>query len=156
MEGAMYREGGDQSGFSYLPGKIPDNIPDNRAPEKPEKPTVGQTPGDATALGATPPMELRVALAPREFDPQHTLPASLDVTRGPHAGRKSPWRRFAPLLAGTAVLIAASSYGWHYWTTGRFEESTDDAYVEADATIIAPKVAGYLILAKCWSPTISR
>jgi membrane fusion protein (multidrug efflux system) len=45
------------------------------------------------------------------------------------------------LLAGTAL---AGSYGHDYWTTGRYLESTDDAYVKADTTIIAPKVAGYI------------
>ncbi|WP_163364827.1 biotin/lipoyl-binding protein, partial [Escherichia coli] len=32
----------------------------------------------------------------------------------------------------------------HYWTVGRFQESTDDAYVKADSTIVAPKVSGYV------------
>ena len=45
------------------------------------------------------------------------------------------------LLAGTDV---AGSYGHAYWTTGRFLQSTDDAYVKADYTTIAPKVAGYI------------
>ena len=50
------------------------------------------------------------------------------------------------LLAGVAVagLAGASFYGWDYWTTGRFLVSTDDAYVRADNTTIAPKVSGYL------------
>lgn len=50
------------------------------------------------------------------------------------------------LLAGAAMVViaGASDYGWYYWTTGRFEVSTDDAYVKADSTIIAPKVGGYL------------
>ena len=50
------------------------------------------------------------------------------------------------LLAGAAIvaIVGASDYGWYYWTTGRFEVSTDDAYVRADSTIIAPKVGGYL------------
>jgi membrane fusion protein (multidrug efflux system) len=50
------------------------------------------------------------------------------------------------LLVGAAMaaFAGASDYGWHYWTTGRFEVSTDDAYVRADSTIIAPKVGGYL------------
>ena len=51
------------------------------------------------------------------------------------------------LLAGAAAIVAiagASDYGWYYWTTGRFEVSTDDAYVKADSTIIARKVGGYL------------
>jgi membrane fusion protein (multidrug efflux system) len=50
------------------------------------------------------------------------------------------------LLAGAAVaaLAGASWYGFDYWTTGRFLVSTDDAYVRADNTTIAPKVSGYL------------
>jgi membrane fusion protein (multidrug efflux system) len=50
------------------------------------------------------------------------------------------------LLAGAAIvaIAGAADYGWHYWTRGRFEVSTDDAYVKADSTIIAPKVGGYL------------
>ena len=46
------------------------------------------------------------------------------------------------------VLLAGAAYGVYfgheYWTTGRFIESTDDAYVKADYTTIAPKVAGYI------------
>ena len=43
-----------------------------------------------------------------------------------------------------ALLATASWYGWDYWTVGRFLVSTDDAYVKADNTTIAPKVSGYL------------
>jgi membrane fusion protein (multidrug efflux system) len=45
------------------------------------------------------------------------------------------------LLAGTAV---AADFGYHYWTAGRFMVSTDDAYVKADFTTVAPKVSGYI------------
>jgi membrane fusion protein (multidrug efflux system) len=58
--------------------------------------------------------------------------------------RRRPVRRAAlvvALLAGTAL---AGYYGHDYWTTGRFQVSTDDAYVKADSTAIAPKVPGYL------------
>lgn len=50
------------------------------------------------------------------------------------------------LLAGVAALTlaGASWYGYDYWTVGRFLVSTDDAYVKADNTTIAPKVSGYL------------
>lgn len=46
--------------------------------------------------------------------------------------------------AAAALLAAASWYGWDYWTVGRFTVSTDDAYVKADNTTIAPKISGYL------------
>lgn len=47
----------------------------------------------------------------------------------------------AALLAGVAF---SADFGYRYWTVGRFIESTDDAYVKADYTTVAPKVAGYI------------
>jgi membrane fusion protein, multidrug efflux system len=46
--------------------------------------------------------------------------------------------------AAIAVLAGAAWYGWDYWTIGQYLVSTDDAYVQADNTTIAPKVSGYL------------
>ncbi|MBB3399125.1 MULTISPECIES: HlyD family secretion protein [unclassified Rhizobium] len=43
-----------------------------------------------------------------------------------------------------AVIAGAAYYGHNYWTVGRFEVSTDDAYIKADNSAIAPKIAGYL------------
>jgi membrane fusion protein (multidrug efflux system) len=53
-------------------------------------------------------------------------------------------RRFAP--AGLVLLIAAgaAAYGHHWWTVGRFIESTDDAYVGGEVTVIAPKASGLI------------
>ncbi|WP_028134279.1 HlyD family secretion protein [Bradyrhizobium japonicum] len=45
------------------------------------------------------------------------------------------------LAIGVAV---AGDFGYDYLKTGRYLESTDDAYVKADSTIIAPKVSGYI------------
>ena len=33
---------------------------------------------------------------------------------------------------------------WHWWTAWRFQQSTDDAYIQSDITVISPKVEGYL------------
>src|ERR1700722_11580810 len=41
-------------------------------------------------------------------------------------------------------LAAAAEYGTEYWRTGRFMVDTDDAYVAADNTLIAPRVSGYI------------
>jgi membrane fusion protein (multidrug efflux system) len=46
--------------------------------------------------------------------------------------------------AGVVVAIAAIAYGHRWWTVGRFIETTDDAYVGGDVTVIAPKVAGFI------------
>src|SRR5436305_5070498 len=43
-------------------------------------------------------------------------------------------------LAGAAI----ADFGYGYFTTGRYLETTDDAYVKADSTIISPKVSGYI------------
>ncbi len=45
------------------------------------------------------------------------------------------------LLVLAAVLIG---YGFYWWMTGRFIESTDDAYLRADSVTASPKVSGYV------------
>jgi membrane fusion protein (multidrug efflux system) len=52
--------------------------------------------------------------------------------------------RHALWAGGFALLVAALLWGEHYWTLGRFMESTNDAYVKADSTTVAPKVSGYV------------
>jgi membrane fusion protein (multidrug efflux system) len=49
-------------------------------------------------------------------------------------------------LAGAALLagLAVAWYGHDWWTVGRFIESTDDAYIGGEVTVIAPKVAGFI------------
>jgi len=51
----------------------------------------------------------------------------------------------AALAAGlVAALGAGAWWGYGYWTVGRFQESTDDAYLKADYTTVAPRVSGYI------------
>ena len=60
--------------------------------------------------------------------------------------RIARWSRKRLALAGAALLLAAGGgwYGYDWWTVGRFIESTEDAYVGGDVTVIAPKVAGFI------------
>jgi membrane fusion protein (multidrug efflux system) len=53
-------------------------------------------------------------------------------------------RRAALALAVALGVAGAADLGYGYLTTGRYLVSTDDAYVKADSTIIAPKVSGYI------------
>lgn len=53
-------------------------------------------------------------------------------------------RRTAMAFAGALAVAATAAFGHYYLTTGRYLETTDDAYVKADSTIIAPKVSGYI------------
>ncbi len=53
-------------------------------------------------------------------------------------------KRAALALAVVLGVAAAADFGHYYLTAGRYLETTDDAYVKADSTIIAPKVSGYI------------
>jgi membrane fusion protein, multidrug efflux system len=66
------------------------------------------------------------------------------ATAAPAATRKLNLRKLLSTGAALAVLAASGWYGWDYWTVGQYQVSTDDAYVRADSTTIAPKVGGYL------------
>jgi membrane fusion protein (multidrug efflux system) len=50
------------------------------------------------------------------------------------------------LLTGAALLIllAGAAYGGRWLLVGRFLENTDNAYLQADNAVVAPKVAGYV------------
>jgi len=54
--------------------------------------------------------------------------------------------RKALIISGAALIAAAAlaTFGHHWWTVGRFMESTDDAYIGGDITVIAPKVSGFI------------
>jgi membrane fusion protein, multidrug efflux system len=46
--------------------------------------------------------------------------------------------------AGIVVAIAAVLALVYWWFVGRFIQSTDDAYLQADSVTVAPKVSGYV------------
>ncbi|MCE4223254.1 HlyD family secretion protein [Methylobacterium sp. C25] len=73
-----------------------------------------------------------------------TLPAtSPAAAQAPVTPRKS--RKKLVLLAILAAALGGGGYeGWQWWTLGRFFVSTDDAYVQADISVLAAKVSGYL------------
>jgi membrane fusion protein (multidrug efflux system) len=72
-------------------------------------------------------------------------PTAFVAAAAPAAVRKFNFRKLLSTGAALAVLAGATWYGWDYWTVGQYLVSTDDAYVRADSTTIAPKVAGYLL-----------
>lgn len=53
-------------------------------------------------------------------------------------------KRLLLAVAGLIALALIALYGSHWWTSGRFIEETDDAYIGGDVTVIGPKVAGYV------------
>jgi membrane fusion protein, multidrug efflux system len=60
------------------------------------------------------------------------------------AAKTGTRRRALLLSAGAILLIVSAVWGLRWWTVGRFIESTDDAYLQADSVTIAPKVSGYV------------
>ena len=67
------------------------------------------------------------------------MTAANDATPAPPP-RRGLLRIAIPLVLAIAVVV----WGAHWWTSGRFVEDTDDAYVGGDVTVISSKVAGYV------------
>jgi membrane fusion protein (multidrug efflux system) len=75
--------------------------------------------------------------------PAADVPAPQSAAGGPSPAKS---RRKRVLLGAAAAIVLAAGgwFGEHYLTVGRYMVSTDDAYVHADATTLAAKVAGYV------------
>ncbi|MEA3120479.1 MAG: rane fusion protein multidrug efflux system [Paraburkholderia sp.] len=70
-------------------------------------------------------------------------PSRIDVAGKP--GNAAPARRrFLLIVPAIALAIAGAIWLAQWWTVGRFIESTDDAYLQADGVTVAPKVNGYV------------
>ncbi len=59
-------------------------------------------------------------------------------------GRRKSLRQLALAAGLIAAVVGGGWYGGYWWTTGRFIESTDDAYVGANVTPLAPHVSGFV------------
>jgi membrane fusion protein (multidrug efflux system) len=147
---------------------VPDDIGYPKRP--PKKP--GDEPLDLTALyqdEEVPPTHRR-ALPRREawkVEPKRRTEPDEDEEAGTEPGeaaegeqrdeqRQEPaetpeqtrWRRRKRLiivaLVAMVLLTGAAWFGWYWYTTLRWLESTDDAYTQADNTVISPKVGGYV------------
>jgi membrane fusion protein (multidrug efflux system) len=90
-------------------------------------------------------LETTAEAAPATLDVGRPIRAPEPVAAASEKPARQRYGRFA-LLGATAlaVIAAAAYYGHDYWTVGRFQVSTDDAYVKADSSAIAPKVSGYI------------
>ena len=79
-----------------------------------------------------------ITAEPRPETPQGQVGGNAATKRS-----KTP-RRLMYGVGAIVIIAAAGYYGHDYWQNGRFEVSTDDAYVQADNSSIAPKISGYL------------
>jgi membrane fusion protein (multidrug efflux system) len=83
--------------------------------------------------------------APRPIPAEHKAPAQeAEIIPLPETGGREKWR--TRLLIGLAilVLVAGGAYGARWYMVGRFLVTTDDAYLQADSAVVAPKIAGYI------------
>ncbi|WP_081933716.1 HlyD family secretion protein [Massilia sp. 9096] len=62
---------------------------------------------------------------------------------GPSPEKKRKVRIILIAVAAVLALIGLAFFIWHE-LVGKYHESTDDAYIQADAVTIAPKVGGYV------------
>ncbi|MCA0008442.1 MULTISPECIES: HlyD family secretion protein [unclassified Mesorhizobium] len=75
------------------------------------------------------------------------LPVGTEATPGDVTAAVSRSRRLKRIAFAATFLICAAAggdWGYGYWTAGRYLESTDDAYLKADYTTVAPKISGYI------------
>lgn len=107
-------------------------------PNKPSEPA-------ASEEAATPSRTVMDAAQQDLAREQRDLARDMAEAAGAAKPVKRRWVKKTLFGATALIVIAAAAYeGQQYWTTGRFEISTDDAYVQADNSAIAPKVSGYI------------
>ena len=104
---------------------------------KPADPAETSRLAEVKPFPARPEAEAKPAVQP--------LQAAVPPVAAQAAPVKSGGRR--RLVLGAVVLVAlgfGGNAGYKYWMTGRFMVRTDDAYLKADITAIAPKVQRYV------------
>jgi membrane fusion protein, multidrug efflux system len=53
-------------------------------------------------------------------------------------------RKLLFIVLPVVLLASGATGGWYWWNVLRFLQSTDDAYVQTDISLISPKVEGYI------------
>ena len=78
--------------------------------------------------------------------PRPTALQPVEATDAPPAKTGTRERLRRRLLTGAAILvvIAGAAYGGRWFLVGRYLESTDNAYLQADNAVVAPKISGYV------------
>ncbi len=100
------------------------------------EPAFKQDPGILETAEPRPVAKLKVAPQPQvqQVPALETMPE-----------RPSIVRRIVLGAVIMGALAAAGTYGYNWYTLGRFQVATDDAYVKADMSQIGAKAAGYVV-----------
>src|SRR5271154_5809809 len=78
--------------------------------------------------------------------PRPTALQPVEATDTPPAkvGTREKLRSRLLIGAAAVLLIAGAAYGGRWFLVGRYLESTDNAYLQADNAVVAPKISGYV------------
>jgi len=71
-------------------------------------------------------------------------PAAGESAQGRASPLKSPRARFILMLVVLTLIVAGVLWLVRFEIYGKYQESTNDAYIQADSVTVAPKVAGYV------------
>ena len=96
-----------------------------------------QTPKQTT--GGTEPATTTVKPFPARPEAEREAPAAA----APASPKKSR-KKLVFGVIGLLALSAAGYYGYNYWTTGRYMVETDDAYLQADISLVSSRIQGYV------------
>jgi membrane fusion protein (multidrug efflux system) len=110
----------DETAPAARPWTAPETRDDWRVEPSPQRPSAEPVPGDD-----------------READRQA-------FPEPPQAPKSRHWRWLIAAIIAVIIIAGASYFGWYWYTTLRWLETTDDSYTAADMTVIAPQVAGYV------------
>lgn len=78
-----------------------------------------------------------------EHAPESNQQAEAEKAERPKS-LSNPKVRRGLIIAAIVVLLAGGYWYYNRQTYGKFQQSTDNAYIAADSVIIAPKIAGYV------------
>ena len=62
----------------------------------------------------------------------------------PIPSSRSTLRKRLPLIVGAVVLVVLIIGGFFWWQNKQRWEATDNAFVQADTTLVSPQIAGYV------------
>ena len=72
-----------------------------------------------------------------------SAPAEINETSAPPSLRRALVRVIL-IVAALALLVAGVLWFLNYQSVGKYQQSTNDAYVQADGVTVSPKVSGYV------------
>jgi len=98
-------------------------------------------------LTESPRAGLTAASLPQPAQTNHAPRFELNVeadAAAPVKIRRPFFKRTALIVLAAVAGIGVAKFSYDWWTVGRFTQTTDDAFVGGDVTVIAPKVAGFI------------